>query len=90
VRCTGSSKEEDANLDKHLNFARNLQINVHVLDADSVAPKVVEFARLKQATQIYVSSPDQQPWRSFWTPSVPQQIVRLARDLRVVIVSNRS
>jgi two-component system sensor histidine kinase KdpD len=90
VRCTGSSKEEDANLDKHLNFARNLQINVHVLDADSVAPKVVEFACLKQATQIYVSSPDQQPWRSFWTPSVPQQIVRLARDLRVVIVSNRS
>jgi two-component system, OmpR family, sensor histidine kinase KdpD len=90
VRCTGSSKDEDANLDKHLNFARNLHINVHVVEADSVAQAVVEFARSRQATQIYVSSPDQQPWRSFWTRSVPQQIVRLARDMRVVIVSNRS
>jgi K+-sensing histidine kinase KdpD len=50
---------------------------------------VVDFARRHRITQIYVSSPDQQPWRLFWRRSVPQQIVRLARDMRVVIVSNR-
>lgn len=90
VRCAGSSTDEDVNLDKHLNFARNLHIDVEVVDANNVAQAVVEFARSRRATQIYVSSPDQQPWRSFWVRSVPQQIVRSARDMRVVIVSNRS
>jgi two-component system, OmpR family, sensor histidine kinase KdpD len=90
VRCPGTSKDENATLEKHLHFARNLHIDVEVVDAKSVAAAVVEFARSRHATQIYVSSPDQQPWRTLWSRSVPQQIVRLARDMRVVIVSNRS
>ncbi|MGH9630227.1 MAG: histidine kinase, partial [Bryobacteraceae bacterium] len=75
-------------LDKHLNFATNLHIATETVVGDQVAETVVEFAR-RRDTQIYVSSPDQQPRHSFWSRSVPQQIVRLARDMRVVIVSGR-
>jgi two-component system sensor histidine kinase KdpD len=82
--------ESDGSLEKHLNFARNLHIDVERIESEDVAADVVDFARTRHVTQIYVSSPDQQPWRSFWRRSVPQRIVRLARDMRVVIVSNRS
>jgi two-component system sensor histidine kinase KdpD len=90
VRSTDKSADQDGHLEKHLNFARNLHITTEVIDSDRVPEAVVEFARSRGITQIYVSSPDQQPWRSFWSRSVPQQIVRLARDMRVVIVSDRS
>ena len=90
VRSSKVSGDQDVSLDKHLNFARNLHIATEVIDSDRVAEAVVEFARAKSITQIYVSSPDQQPWHALWNRSVPQQIVRLARDMRVVIVSNRA
>lgn len=89
VRCPGESSEGEAHLEKHLRFARNLQIDCDVLECADVAQAVVDFARARKVTQIYISSPDQQPWKSFWRRSVPQQIVRFARDMRVVIVSNR-
>jgi two-component system, OmpR family, sensor histidine kinase KdpD len=90
IRCPGETKESDSALEKHLNFARSLHIAVEVLNSTDVAQAVVDFARRSNATQIYISSPDQQPWRPFGNRSVPQQIVRLARDKRVVIVSNRA
>jgi two-component system sensor histidine kinase KdpD len=74
-------------LDRHLTFARNLQIAVEVLDSEEVAPAVVNYARQRGVTQIYLSNPEDQG--SFWRRSIPQQIVRLARDMRVVIVSSR-
>lgn len=89
VQCAGASERGDENLEKHLSFARNLHIEVEIVGADRVGAAVVDFARSRNVTQIYVSSPDQQPWRLFWTRSIPQQIVRLARDMRVVIVSDR-
>jgi two-component system, OmpR family, sensor histidine kinase KdpD len=74
-------------LDRHLTFARSLQIAVEVLDAEEVAPAVVDYARQRGVTQIYLSSPDEQ--MSLWRRSIAQQVVRLARDMRVVIVSSR-
>jgi K+-sensing histidine kinase KdpD len=53
VRSRGDSKEGDANLEKQLNFARNLHITVEVFHAGNVAQAVVDFARAKNATQIY-------------------------------------
>lgn len=90
VRCRGESDTQVASLEKHLNFARNLHTEAHILEAEPIASAVVEFARSRAVTQIYVSSPDRQPWFRFWGRSIPQQIVRLARDMRVVIVSNRT
>jgi two-component system sensor histidine kinase KdpD len=90
VRPANTSADQRAQLDKHLKFAANLHIPTEAIDSDRVAEAVVDFARSNAITQIYVSSPDQQPWHSFWSRSVPQQIVRLARDRRVVIVSDRA
>ncbi|HYO83247.1 MAG TPA: histidine kinase [Bryobacteraceae bacterium] len=90
IRRRGESESQVASLEKHLNFARGLHTEVHTLKAEAVASAVVDFARSRQVTQVYVSSPDQQPWYRFWGRSIPQQIVRLARDMRVVVVSNRT
>ena len=89
VCCPDDRSDAEAHLQKHLSFARNLHVDVEVVHADDVAQAVVDFARKRNATQIYISGHDQQPWKTFFNRSVPQQIVRLARDKRVVIVSDR-
>jgi two-component system sensor histidine kinase KdpD len=89
VSCPNDRSDAEAHLQKHLSFARNLHIDVEVVQANDVAQAVVDFARKRNATQIYVSGHAQQPWKSFFNRSMPQQIVRLARDKRVVIVSDR-
>ena len=80
----------EVNLEKHLPFARNLHINAETIEGGSVAEALVGFARQHQVTQIYIASIDELSWRPPWKRSLAQQVVRLARDMRVVIGSNRS
>jgi two-component system sensor histidine kinase KdpD len=89
IRPASTSADRNSLIEKHLEFARNLHIPTEVIASDRVAEAVVYFARSRAVTQIYVSNMDQQPWQPFWSRSIPQRIVRLARDMRVVIVSDR-
>ncbi len=76
-------------LDKHLNFARNLHIETRVLQGDSVAEALVEFARLHQVTQIFLARPQKRSGLRFFGRDFVQQVVRLARDMQVTIVAER-
>ena len=48
------SQEQREAVEKHLGFARNLRIEVSVIEGDVVADGVVEFARTRHATQIFM------------------------------------
>lgn len=80
--------ERDA-VDRHLTFARNLHIDTDVLEGSDVAETLVEFARTRHVTQIYVMRPKQMPRLALPGRSLVHDIVRLARDIRVVIVAER-
>ena len=86
---SGLPKEEREPLEQHLNFARNLHIETRVLEGDNVAAAIVDFGRRNQITQIYVT----RPVRRFLLPGlsrdVAQKIVDTAKDMQVVIVSER-
>lgn len=82
------AKEREA-VERHLRFARSLQIETRVITGRDIAEAVVEFARQNQVTQIFVArSQDRQQWlrgRNFG-----ENIVRLAHDLQVTVVADRS
>jgi two-component system sensor histidine kinase KdpD len=84
-----SDQEREA-LERHLNFARALQIETRVLQGRDHAESIVTFARLHGVTQIFVSRETPSPLRSWFASAFVQRIVHLARDMQVTIVADRS
>lgn len=76
-------------LERHLNFARNLHIEARVLQGHDVASTLVEFARLNGITHLLVARPTQNQKTKPFGRSVVQEVVRLARDMQVMIVADR-
>jgi two-component system, OmpR family, sensor histidine kinase KdpD len=76
-------------IEHHLNFARNLHIETRILVGDDVPAGLVDFARRNQITQIFLARPRDGDWRSLFGRDLIQRIVSLARDMQVVIVSER-
>jgi len=76
-------------VDQHLNFARSLHIETRILEGEDVATAVVDFARRNQVTQIFVTRP--RGWSSIPALSRDpvQRIIGLAKDMQIVIVSDR-
>jgi two-component system sensor histidine kinase KdpD len=76
-------------LERHLNFARNLHIETRVLEGKDVAKTLVEFARLNGVTQMLLARTAKSRWPALSGRDLMRQVVRLARDMQVVIVAER-
>ena len=76
-------------IQKHLNFARNLRAETRVLEGEDTAATLVEFARRNQITQIFLVRPADRQWFPVISRNLVQRIVALAKDMQVVIVSER-
>jgi two-component system sensor histidine kinase KdpD len=76
-------------LEQHLNFARNLHIETRILDGDDVASTLVDFARRNQVTQIYLTRPRPKTWIPRVSKDPAPKIIELAKDMQIVIVSDR-
>jgi two-component system sensor histidine kinase KdpD len=77
-------------LEKHLRFARSLQMDTRVEAGIDIAKTVVEFARNNQVTQVFVA-PSRGGLRArLLGRNFVENIVRLAEDLQVTVVADRS
>ena len=76
-------------IERHLNFARNLRLETRILEGKDLERTLVDFARRNQVTQLYLTRPEERPWNRFLGRGLLQRIVRLARDMQIVIVSER-
>jgi two-component system sensor histidine kinase KdpD len=83
------SEADSEALARHLNFARNLHLETRVIEGEEVAAALVDFARRNGVTQIFLARPRERRWFAVFTRDVVQNIVALARDMQVVIVSER-
>lgn len=83
-----SEKEREA-IDRHLNFARNLHIETRILEGEDTAVTLVEFARARRVTQIFLARPPGRRWFSWIRRNLVQNIVAFAKDMQIVIVSER-
>src|SRR6202521_4417593 len=82
--------EERQGIEKHLRFARSLQIETQVLGGSDVPKTVVEFARRNQVTQIFVAHSEVLLLDRLRGKNFYENIVRLAQDLQVTVVADRS
>jgi two-component system sensor histidine kinase KdpD len=76
-------------IEKHLNFARNLHVETRRLEGNDPAEAILEFARRNQITQILLGRPKQRSWNRLLGKDLILQIVRKAKDIRVIIVAER-
>jgi two-component system sensor histidine kinase KdpD len=76
-------------IEKHLNFARNLHIETRILEDSDAASAVIEFARRNAVTQIFVTRPHGGPWVPLFSSDPAQKIINRAKDMQIVIVSDR-
>lgn len=76
-------------VERHLTFARNLHIETRVLQGQDIATTLLEFARLRSITQIFMVRPQYSPWQGFIGRNLIHRIVRYARDMQVTIVAER-
>jgi two-component system, OmpR family, sensor histidine kinase KdpD len=77
-------------VEKHLRFARSLQIETRILGDSDIAKTVVEFARRNQVTQIFVAHARPRLRERLRSRNYAENIVRLAQDLQVTVVADRS
>jgi two-component system sensor histidine kinase KdpD len=84
------TEAERENVERHLNFARGLQIETRILEGKDMAETVVNFARLHGVTQIFIAREKPSALQSWFAAAQAQRIVNLARDMQVTVVADRS
>jgi two-component system sensor histidine kinase KdpD len=77
-------------VEQHLNFARNLHIETRILQGQNAAATLVEFAHRHRITQIFLTRSRSRRFAFFPLPNVVSQVLRLARDIQVTVVAERS
>jgi len=82
--------DERQRLERHLNFARGLQIEARVLQGRDLAETVVNFASLHGVTQILVPRDQKGALRWWFDDWYVERIVNRARGMQVTIVADRS
>ncbi|HYM12767.1 MAG TPA: histidine kinase [Bryobacterales bacterium] len=86
---SGLPAADGESIERHLNFARNLHIETRILEGEDVAQTLVDFARRNQITQIFVTRPRGPAWLPRLSRDPVQRIIKLAKDMQIVIVSDR-
>jgi two-component system sensor histidine kinase KdpD len=86
---SGLPDAEREAVERHLNFARNMHIETRILEGEDTAATLVDFARRNEVTQIFLFRPTRKPWPLFFQDPV-QRIIGLAKDMLIVIVSDRA
>jgi two-component system sensor histidine kinase KdpD len=76
-------------VERHMSFARNLRIETHVIPGKDVPRALVEFARARGVTQIFMGRSAPLPWWKRYHETVVQRLVRQARDMQITIVAER-
>ena len=77
-------------VEKHLRFARNLRIETRILGGEDVPRTVVDFARRNQVSQIFVARLQGRLLERLVGRNYAEEIVRIASDLQVTVVADRS
>ena len=90
-RLSASCRET---IERHLDFARKLQIETRVLsaedDAEHAAEALVGFAHRNAITQIFVTKPERPRLGLFVRKrALAMKVIRLARDIQVTVVADR-
>ncbi len=77
------------NLEKHLQFARNLHVPTSLLSGRNIAQEIASFAQEHAITQIYIARPKQTRLRFGSRRNIVRELTRLASAVEITIVAER-
>jgi len=77
-------------VEKHRRFAKSLRIDTQVLAGKDIPQTVVDFARRNRVTQIFVARLRHSRHGSLLRKNYAEVIVRIAPDLQITVVADRS
>jgi two-component system sensor histidine kinase KdpD len=72
-----------------MQLARTLDAETQVIEGGDIARAIIEFARSKQITQVFLGRSGRSRWEDFLQRSVINDVVRLAEGIDVHIVADR-
>jgi two-component system, OmpR family, sensor histidine kinase KdpD len=75
---------------RHMNFARNMRIETQILESNDPAQTLIDFARNHRITQIFLARSPKRSYFLWGHGGLLRKIVRLAKDMQIVIVSERT
>lgn len=76
-------------VERHLNFARHLQIETRVLQGQNIPATLVDFAHRERITQIFLMRASKRSWKILHPSNLTSEILRLAWDMQVTVVAER-
>jgi two-component system, OmpR family, sensor histidine kinase KdpD len=76
-------------VERHMSFARNLRIDVHLTESPDVARAIADFARERGVTQIFMGRSRPRQWWQIFSETVVQRVVRESHDIQITIVAER-
>lgn len=82
-------KETREALERHLEFARKLHIETHVLEGRDEAKTLVDFARRNGVTQIFLARPPKRFIPALNKRHTAMRVVDLAKEMQVTVVAER-
>jgi two-component system sensor histidine kinase KdpD len=86
AECYAVYARATQNVERAIALARVLQIETRELEGDDHAQSLVEFARAHKVTHIFVARPRYEGFRWFTGRNLIHRIVRLAKDMEVIVV----
>jgi two-component system sensor histidine kinase KdpD len=76
-------------IERHLDFARGLRIEIRILEGQDPAQTLVDFARRNGVTQIFIGKPAKRQLSFRAVRDFVMKVVRLASDMQVSVVAER-
>jgi two-component system sensor histidine kinase KdpD len=86
---SGLAQKARESIERHLTFARQLHIETRLLQGDDVASTLVDFGRRNRIGQIFITRPTKRGILPALSRDPAQRIVNLAKEMQIVIVSER-
>ena len=87
---TGISTQDRATIEQHLDLARTLHLETHVLHGSHVARTLADFAVRHRVTRFFLGRSFKTGWREFFQRSVVEQVIRLCPWADIIIVADRA
>lgn len=84
-----SSLKIETEVERHLNFARNLHVETRILEGRNVAEVILDFCHRNRITQVLAARPKVFPWAHLQSRDPVLQIVERAKDIRIIVVADR-
>lgn len=88
VNVTELNENEEQQLNRALELAKELQAEIHVVDGKDISEEIINFANYRNVTQIIIGQPPRSRLREIMGGSIVDKLVRKLRNVDIIVVAD--